>query len=338
MARTRRKPGGHRRPKLPVEHTGFYAYLAAYLEDRTINNYAAESNRRHDSNLRKFIVWCDERGLNDPRAITRPILERYKKHLYYARKANGEPLSFNGQATLLSSVKTWFKWLTRENHLLYNPASELVLPRRPKHLPRSLLSLEDIDALLTTPDITEVEGLRDRAVLEVLYSCGLRRQELATLCLQDVDLRRRTVFVREGKGGRDRLLPIGDSASAWLGKYLADGRPMLLRDVGESRVFISDYGEPYDGSGIGRLVKRVMKRAGIEVEGSAHLFRHAMATHMLENGADIRFIQAMLGHEDLRSTQVYTRVSVEKLREIHRATHPESTTRPHGSADIEPGD
>lgn len=256
------------------------------------------------------------------RSITKPILERYKKHLYYSRKSNGEPLSFNGQSTLLSSIKTFFKWLTQQNYLLYNPASELQLPRKPTQLPRYLLSLEETQDLLNSADVQTVGGIRDRAVMELLYSCGLRRQECANLQLQDVDLKRQSVFVREGKGGKDRLLPIGDSATAWLIKYLEDARPELMIGLDDYALFISDYGEPYQGSGIGRLVKRAMKKAGIEKEGSAHLFRHAMATHMLENGADIRFIQAMLGHSDLKSTQVYTRVSIEKLREIHKATHP----------------
>ena len=322
MAKSKRKPGGYQRAKLTVEHTGFYPYLKDYLEYRLIQNYSAETNRRHDSNIRKFIVWCDERGLDDPRAITKPILERYKKHLYYSRKSNGEPLSFNAQATMLGSLKAFFKWLTQHNYLLYNPASELETPRRPQQLPRYLLSEEDISDLFNSADVTTAEGIRDRAVMELLYSCGLRRQECANLQLQDIDVKRQTVFIREGKGGKDRLLPMGDSAARWLMKYLEDARPELLTGQDSYAVFISDYGEAYGGEGIGRLIKRAMKKAGIDKEGSAHLLRHAMATHMLENGADIRFIQTMLGHSDLKSTQIYTRVSVEKLREVHRATHP----------------
>ena len=322
MGKNKRKPGGYQREKLAIEHTGFYPYLRDYLESRLINNYSAETNRRHDSNVRKFIVWCDDRNVDDPRSITKPILERYKKHLYYSRKSNGDPLSFNGQATVLSSIKGFFKWLTQQNYLLYNPASELQLPKKPNQLPRNLLSLEETQDLLNSANVQTVEGIRDRAVMELLYSCGLRRQECANLALHDIDMKRQTLFVREGKGGKDRVLPIGDSATGWLIKYLDDARPELIIDVNEYSLFISDYGEAYQGAGIGRLVKRAMKKANIEKEGSAHLFRHAMATHMLENGADIRFIQAMLGHSDLKSTQVYTRVSIEKLREIHKATHP----------------
>ncbi len=322
MAKSKKKPGGYQKERLAVEHTGFYPYLRDYLEARLINNYAKETNRRHDSSLRKFIVWSDERGLEDPRSITKPILERYKKYLYYSRKQNGEPMSFSSQATSLSSVKSFFKWLTQQNYLLYNPASELELPKRAKQLPRNLLSVEEIQDMFNSVDVSTVEGLRDRAVMEVLYSCGLRRQECARLSLQDVNLKHQTVFVREGKGNKDRILPLGDSACAWLKKYLEDARPALMTRHDEYSFFISDYGDAYPGEGIGRLVKRAMKKAGIDKEGSAHLCRHAMATHMLDNGADIRFIQVMLGHSDLKSTEIYTRVSVEKLREVHRATHP----------------
>ena len=322
MSKNKRKPQGYQRAKLAIEHSGFYPYVQRYLEFRLIQNYSKETNRRHDSNLRKFVVWCDERELNDPREITKPILERYKKHLFYSRKTNGEPLSIHGQATILSCLKGFFSWLTKENYLLYNPASDLALPRRPKQLPRSLLSVDQVQALLNEPDVHTPEGLRDRAVMEVLYSCGLRRQEAGSLMLHDVNLSSGTLMVRAGKGDKDRMLPIGDSALHWLKQYLDDARGELITYQDDGWLFLSDYGEQLHGDAIGRLVKRVMKKIGLEMTGSAHLFRHAMATHMLENGADIRFIQVMLGHDDLRSTQVYTRVSVEKLRAIHKATHP----------------
>lgn len=322
MARQRRKPRGYQRPKLPIEHTAFYPYLQRYLEYRSVHNFSQETNRRHDSNIRRFVHWCEERGLDDPRNVTKPILEQYKKHLYYHRKTNGEPMSVNGQITILGSLKTWFKWLTRENHLLYNPASELEVPKKNQQLPRHLLSIDDIKTLMNVPDVTEAEGQRDRALLELLYGCGLRRSECARLRLHDLDLRRQTVFIRLGKGGKDRLLPLGESASQWLEKYVLDARLALLHSMDDGQLFVTDYGEAFTGDSVGRLVKRLLKKAGLEVIGSAHLLRHAMATHMLENGADLRYIQVMLGHSDISSTQVYTRVSVEKLRDIHKATHP----------------
>lgn len=321
MARKKKKAGGEPE-KLIVEHHGMYPYLLRYEEYLLINNYSHDTHRRYDSNIRQFMVWCDERGLQDITNITKPILERYKKHLYYRRKANGEPLSFRSQGVKLASLKAWFKWLTQDNYLLYNPASELALPRIPQRIPRKVLSLDEVKDLMNSADLGTPEGIRDRAVMELLYSCGLRRRECATLRLVDFDSKRATVFISEGKGKKDRLLPVGELACLWVQKYLNEARPELLTAGASDALFITNYGEAYNADCLGRVVKSHMKKAGIEAEGSAHLLRHAMATHMLENGADIRFIQTMLGHADLRATQIYTQVTVEKLREIHKATHP----------------
>ena len=320
----RRKPGGQGsgRDKLPIEHSAFYPYLQRYLEHLKIINRSEQTGARYDSNLRQFILWCDEREIEDPRAVTKPILERFQKHLYYSRKENGDPLSFSSQKTKLSSLKAWFKWLTRENHLLYNPASELVMPKTPERLPRYILSMEDIHNLMNSVDLETDGGIRDRAILELLYSSGLRRSECASLTVADIDLKRQTVFIREGKGGKDRLIPMGDDAAKWLNKYLEDVRPAMVTGQAGYTLFIDNYGGAYNADCMGRLVKTYLKKAEIEVEGAAHLLRHAMATHMLENGADLRYIQSMLGHSDTRATEIYTRVSVEKLREIHKATHP----------------
>ncbi len=319
----RKKQHDHRwNKKLPIEHTGFYPYLQRYLEGIAIKGYSEATAYRHDSHIRRFAHWCDERGMNEPKEITKPILERYQKHLYYYRKPDGEPLSFNSQHVLLSSLKSFFRWLTQKNYLLYNPASELELPKPSKKIPRTILSTTDINHLLEQPDIDTPDGFRDRVIMELFYSTGLRRTELSNLKLYDIDLKRSIVLIRQGKGNKDRVLPLGERAHLWLEKYLYDIREQLTGPKDDERLFITDYGEPFNGGHLGRLVKRYMKQADIHVTGSCHLFRHAMATHMLDNGADIRFIQAMLGHDDLNSTEIYTQVSVEKLREVHRATHP----------------
>jgi integrase/recombinase XerD len=158
-------------------------------------------------------------------------------------------------------------------------------------------------------------------MLETLYSTGLRRMELPGLALGDIDLARRLVFVREGKGRRDRVIPIGERAVAWLDRYLTEARAQLI--VADTpALFVTDYGEAVSAEFLAHKVKRYMGFAGVDKPGATHLFRHACATHMLEGGADIRYIQAMLGHADLSTTQIYTHVSIEKLQQIHAATHP----------------
>jgi integrase/recombinase XerD len=181
--------------------------------------------------------------------------------------------------------------------------------------------------LTYSADAKTPQTLRDRALLETLYSTGLRRMELPGLRIYDVDLTRRLVNVREGKGGRDRVIPIGRRAAAWIDKYLVEARPQLMV-ADHDYLFVNDYGEPASPVFVAAKVKRYMLFAGIEKKtGSCHLLRHACATHMLDNGADIRFIQAMLGHADLSTTQIYTHVAIDKLREIHDATHPAKLAR-----------
>jgi integrase/recombinase XerD len=164
--------------------------------------------------------------------------------------------------------------------------------------------------------------VRDRAILEVFYSTGIRRVELCHLQLQDIALSRLTLYVKNGKGGKDRLLPLGARAGLWIAEYLQKVRPQLTVDEQNHTLFLNDYGEMFSDNKLGDKVKRLLKQAGITVPGACHLLRHAMATHMLENGADIRFIQVMLGHAQLDTTQIYTHVSIRKLQEVHALTHP----------------
>jgi integrase/recombinase XerD len=282
--------------------------------------------------LRIFLMWCAERSIARAQEVTLPMLERYQRYLFHYRKSDGAPLGFISQRSRLVPVKTFFQWLTRSRLILTNPASELVLPRPPKKLPRHILSLPEIEAILATCDLQTLPGVRDRAVIETLYSTGIRRMELGRLKVYDVDLDGGALFVREGKGRKDRMIPIGARACAWITKYLMDVRPALVVEPDEGILFLTDYGERLKGERLGHLVRSAIERAGYSFPGSCHLFRHAMATHMLENGADIRFIQAMLGHARLTTTEIYTQVSILKLKEIHAATHPARLERARGDA------
>jgi integrase/recombinase XerD len=164
------------------------------------------------------------------------------------------------------------------------------------------------------------QALRDRAIMETLYSTGLRRMELVRLRLGDVSLDGGTLAVRGGKGRRDRVVPLGLRAAASIQRYLSEVRPLLRSGLDRGELFLTDYGEPFRRNRLGDRMHRYVARAGLP--GACHVFRHACATHMLDNGADIRFIQAILGHADLSTTQIYTHVSIGKLREVHAATHP----------------
>ncbi len=305
-----------------IPSNGITPYMLKFLDWAAVKNMSKDTIKRRRMALKKFIHWCHERDLQQPQEITKPILERYQRHLYYYRKENGEPLAFGSQHAMLSPIKSFFKWLTQENYLLYNPASEVQLPKKPRRLPKTILHIDDIELILKQTSPETDEGIRDRAIIETLYSTGIRRAEVANLTIYDIDVRRQTLMVREGKYQKDRLLPIGKRALKWIEKYRLEIRSGYVTGFDNGTLFLTDRGEKFRRSALSGRVKRYIKKAGIDVPGSCHLFRHAMATHMLENGADIRFIQAMLGHADLSTTQIYTQVSIEKLKQIHAATHP----------------
>jgi integrase/recombinase XerD len=322
VLRSKHRSGAKPREPRAADRNPFNLYAASFLESSAARGLSGQTIDTRQRALRRFIAWCDERELMHPKDVTLPILERYQRYLYHYRKPNGEPLTFGTQQTLLVPLKAFFQWATRERHLLYNPASELLLPRLPRRLPKHILSVADIEHLMQQPDIATPSGLRDRSMLETLYSSGIRRMELVHLKLYDLDTRDGALTVRAGKGGRDRVVPLGARACAWLDRYLEEVRPQLLTGHDEGSCFLTDFGEPFEKNRLGDLVKRYIERAGFKVTGSCHLFRHAMATHMLENGADIRYIQVILGHNDLDTTAIYTQVSIHKLKEIHAATHP----------------
>jgi integrase/recombinase XerD len=317
-----------------LAHNRLVRYMEEHFEWMLITGYSADTVRSRRQALRKFIAWADERGLDDPREITKPMLERYQRFLFYYRKPDtagggkhaGQPLSITMQYQYLAPLKTWFRWLSREHHILANPAADLDLPRQPKRLPRSVPSVQEVEAILAEAEPTNPQGLRDRALLETLYATGLRRMELAGTAVYDVDLGRGILWVRHGKGGRERVVPLGERARAWLDKYLIEARPALLAHD-TAALFLSDYGESVHADFISAKVKRYMAFAGVDKVGSAHLLRHACATHMLEGGADIRFIQEMLGHANIETTEIYTHVSIDKLIAVHKATHPSRLQR-----------
>jgi len=216
----------------------------------------------------------------------------------------------------------WFRWMTRNNYLLHNPASELELPRLNRPLPKNILSAFEVEQIMTACDIHDPVGLRDRAILEVLYSTGIRRMEVIALKLYDLSLDRGVVFIREGKGGNDRYVPIGARAIQWLRKYIEESRPQLVSEPDDMTVFLTSSGEPFSRNYMSTCVKERIDAARLGRTGACHLFRHTMATLMLENGADIRHIQEILGHAKLETTQIYTHVSIRTLQQVHAATHP----------------
>ncbi len=306
----------------PAPRTVFESLLNQYLESLLIKGFTEATARTRRKQLEGFLAWLKERGIEEPLEVTRPVLERYQRNLFHHRKKSGEPLSFRSQHALLVAVRQWFRWMTRENHIMHNPASELELPKQGHHLPRHVLNVREAEQVLQQPEIGDPMGLRDRALLEVLYSTGMRRMEVAGLKLYDLDFDGGTLLIRQGKGRKDRMVPIGERAVAWVLKYVGEARPQLVSEPDDYTIFLSNAGECLELEYISHIVHAYVEKAQIGKTGSAHLFRHTMATLMLEGGADIRFIQQMLGHVSLRTTEKYTHVSIRTLQKVYAATHP----------------
>ncbi len=320
------KPQGQKKGPDPLAHNGLLLWMEVHFEALLVKGYSADTVRAARTAIRRFIGWCDERGLSQPTDITKQVLERYQRHLFYYRKPDGRPLTIGTQASCLAPLKLWFKWLARENHILYNPASEIDLPRVGKRLPRVILAVSEVESIIAEAVPDNPMGLRDRAMLELLYSAALRRTETANLAVYDIDLKRRLVIVREGKGRKDRMVPCGERALGWLEKYMMEARPLLMT-ADHTALFVTDYGEPADPEFIAHRVRKYKEHAGIDRPGATHLLRHACATHMLEGGADVRYLQAMLGHSNLETTEIYTHVAIDKLQAVHAATHPAKAVR-----------
>ena len=315
------------RKPVPTPATPLAALLEKHLENLRVRNYSEYTIKGRRVHIGFFLEWCNQRGLTEPVEVTRTVLESYQRHVFHYRKKNGEPLQFTGQHDRLVPLRVWFKWMARQRHILHNPASELELPRLGFRLPKAVLTAQEAERVLMQPSIHDPLGLRDRAILETLYSTGIRRLELANLTLWDLDLERCTLTIRQGKGKKDRIIPLGDRAAAWVRKYLEEARPQLASEPDDRIAFLSNAGEPFSLDYLTEVVRGYVEAAGIGKQGACHLFRHTMATLMLEGGADIRFIQAMLGHADLKTTQIYTHVAIRQLQEIHRATHPAKLER-----------
>jgi len=313
---------------LPTGAQGTLAnHAARYLQNLAVRNYTADTIEGRKDALKVFLLWANERDLTEPNSITKPILESYQRHLWRWKKHNGKPLGISTQRGRLSTVKDFFAYLVKSNHIPANPASELEMPRSEKRLPKEPLGLEQIKSILGVPDISDPLGIRDRAMLELFYSAGLRRSELAKLHLEDLNRERQTLQIRQGKHHKDRVVPVGNRALHWLERYLEESRPKLLLQPNEKALFLSSYGEAFNPDVLSRMVTQFIKKAEIERPGSCHLLRHTCATHMLEGGADIRFIQQLLGHEKLETTAIYTQVSIEQLKAVHAQTHPAEKPR-----------
>jgi integrase/recombinase XerD len=300
----------------------------AYLEALTIHNYATGTinGRRHS--LKCFLAWAADKKLYSATEFTRFVLEDYQHWLWHYRKPNGELLGSSAQRNRLCDIKEFFRWLTRQDIIPHNPASELELPRKERRLPRAVLAVEEINKLMAIHDLSDPLGVRNRTMLEFFYSTGIRRAELCKLQLQDVNVASGTLHIHLGKGRKDRLIPLGKRTIYWLERYLKEGRSVLCPDAQAQALFVTCYGDAFSPDVVSCMVSGWLKLTGLKRKGCCHVFRHSCATHMLDNGADIRIIQRLLGHAKLDTTAIYTEVSIKQLKKVHSKCHPAANLDP----------
>jgi integrase/recombinase XerD len=298
-------------------------HLVTYLESLEMRNYAASTVKRTARTMEDFFKWNQDRRGSEWEILGLDDLEAYQTWLWKGYKTqHSTSLSVNVQITKMAVIARFFKWCHRNNLLTANPANNLMLPKKTKAV-REFLTIGELNKLFSKPDLNTPDGIRDRTMMEVFYSTGMRESELAGLQIYDVDSLKGTVWIRLGKHKKDRVVPIGARALNWIDRYLKESRFKLVQNMDEGYLFLSCKGRPFNYQGrISGIIRGYKEKAGIIKYGACHLLRHSMATHMLEAGADIRHIQAILGHSSLESTQVYTHLCTTHLKAVHAETHP----------------
>ncbi len=302
--------------------------LTRYCNDLQMNNWANETIRckRYYNGI--FLTWSNERGIDAVSEFTPELLQAFRRHLFHRpNQRTGKPLTFKTQACYLASVRDWCAWLLKQHWITDDPSLKLTLPKEEKQLPAAFLSIDEVETLLNSVDLSTPSGLRDHAILETFYSTGIRRSELVKLDLDDLNIASRLLVIRRGKGRKDRVVPIGVRALQWINKYLIDARPQFAthahaNKTGRSALFLTTIGRRFHPNVLSQIVREYLDGIGITKKGSCHMLRHTTATLMLENGADLRSLQTLLGHDKLNTTQIYTHVTLTHLRKVHDKTHP----------------
>jgi integrase/recombinase XerD len=332
-----------------IEYEGLESLKNAYLEHLLLRNLSPLSVKQMNLAIRVFLSWLDGKGIKELGQVDRELFENYKAWLsgYLSRK--GEPLANKTVIDRMCIVQRWFAWLKKKGVIGYDPIAAVRPPRDKKLLPRGVMRPDEIRKVMEQPDLRSVIGYRDRAMMEVLYSTGARAAELVNLKVPDVDLKKKMAKIRNGKGGKDRFVPLSTPCCRFLARYLAVIRPELAAgmrpsgnnwlkkaETGKDLLFLSIYGGPMGKTWLAAMMKNYIRKAGIKkVVSPVHSFRHSVATHLLEGGMDVRYVQVLLGHNNINSTQIYTHVERATLQALLKKFHPRELAREKVQAFVE---
>lgn len=293
-----------------------------------VKGWAKTTLENYERLLKRLMGFLAERGVEDTSQATKAMMGDFQQVEKERLSPKGLPLSVSTVNSSLLMAKNFFRYLREEGILWSDPSREVVLMKAPKTLPRSFLTSQEAKRMMEAPDLTTALGYRDRCILEVLYSTGIRKGELNNLKVSDLDLEEGFLRVNQGKGGKDRVVPLGRVACQYLKNYLEHVRPLYLRkEPNLPWLFLSKKGGRMSAMVARGVVRRSVQGAGVTKKVTPHTFRHTCATLMLKNRANIRHVQELLGHASLETTKIYTAVTVTDLKEIHRRCHPREKER-----------
>lgn len=293
------------------------SYIDEYLNYLVFEKGASQNTlNSYSKDLQKLYAFLHENEISDISQVDRQILFQFVWSL------GKSGLAVASIQRNIAAVRSFFKFMLLEKYIEGNPAGQLVIPKQPKALP-SVLHMEEVDRLLSMPKLDNPAGLRDKAMLELMYATGMRVSELTGLGIQDVDTD--LAYVRcFGKGSKERIIPVGRKAIAALDEYLIKARPFLSRNFLSENLFLNARGGQLTRQGFWKIIKKYADESGIEKEIMPHTLRHSFATHLIENGADLRSVQEMLGHADISTTQIYTHITNQHLKDVYKKSHPRS--------------
>lgn len=298
-----------------------------YRQYMQVLNRSQETIKKNLYLLDKFTGFLEAQAIFDISQIRKEHISQYQKGLYYYLNEKGKQNQPQSQNNCIQAVKSFCLFLRSEGYLNYNPAKDIQYAKHHQSLPRTILTEQEIKRLMRQPDIHTSLGYRDRAILELLYSTGIRRQELFNLKPEDIDYRKGFLRVNKAKGARDRIVPLGRIASKYLENYIKLVRIDLQRRKESPYLFLSLRGERISKSALAEIILKYTKKAKLNKSISPHVFRHTCATHLLQKKANIRCVQEILGHKSLDTTQRYTQITITDLKEAHAKCHPREKDR-----------
>ncbi|MFC2062179.1 tyrosine-type recombinase/integrase [Elusimicrobiota bacterium] len=299
-------------------------YVEKYLHDMKINNYSQDTISGYEKALQYFEKYLSENDIDRVADVTAEIIKEYNNGLRnHVVEKTGKTYKSSTLGTMLNPIKMFFDWLNKQMVILYDPAKDMEVPPSKKGLPRTILSKEEIKKFIEMPRTDTVTGYRDRTIFELFYATGMRNMELQDLRLKDIDLDAGTVRIKKGKGRKERVLPLTKVAKGFLQEYINNIRPVLNKDsLDNQTLFLNMTGKKFWRRGICQIFSNYAKQSDISKPITPHVIRHSVATQLLENGMDIRYIQELLGHGSLQTTQLYSKVTMKGLRKNYNKYHP----------------